>query len=167
MVRGVIDGDLTVEEGGSITLATQPIVMSSTATLPPVSTLEDAVLSTMQTPSPDPTKIVVVGGLGVSGTVNETITPTGYGQMKSSSSININGATLNISLTTNPAAAPFTFPVAGQQFDMLVSPTVRVFSNFVPSPPNDNSPNFYFLGARVLNDPFSPGHQAYLLTTHV
>jgi hypothetical protein len=167
--RGVIDGDLTVASSGSIALSTQPPIAPSTATLlPTVFTSENqGAFSTVQTLTADPTLIVVVGGLSVSGTVYETITPTAYGRMTSLRSVNIYGATLNISLTTDPATAPFTFPIAGQQFDIFMAPVVNVYSNFVPSPFNDNSPNFHFTGARVLSNPFAPGYQAYLLTTQV
>jgi hypothetical protein len=170
--QGVIDGDLTVEKGGSITLATQPLVMSSTATqLPPIVTSESAdSFSTTQTsnPTPNPTMIVIVGSASSSsGVVNETITPTAYGRLWVTKGFIINGATLNIFLTTHPTTPPFTFPSAGQQFDMIVAGSINLVSNFVPSPPNDNSPDFYFSGARVVNNPFAPGYQAYLLTTHV
>jgi hypothetical protein len=93
--RGIIDGDLTIEEGGSITLATQPIDISSTTPLQTVSALRGRSFLHHADSQPDPTLIIVIGGLGVSGTINETITPTAYGQMKSSRSITINGATLN------------------------------------------------------------------------
>lgn len=167
--QGIIDGDLTVASGGSITLSTQPVTASSTTTLlPTVFDLGDAgSFSTLQIPTPDPTLIVIIGSLSVSGTVNETITPTAYGRLWASRNINIFGATLNIYLTTDPATPPFTFPTAGQQFDMFFSPIVNVYSNFVPSPPNDNSPHFHFTGARVQINPFAPNYPAYLLTTHV
>ncbi len=167
--RGIIDGDLTVASGGSITLSTQPVTALSTATLlPTVFDLGNASsFSTVQTSSPDPTLIVIIGSLSVSGTVNETITPTAYGRLWASRNINIFGATLNIYLTTDPATPPFTFPTAGQQFDMFFSPIVNIYSNFVPSPPNDNSPHFHFTGARVSSNPFATAYPAYLLTTHV
>jgi hypothetical protein len=114
--RGIIDGDLTIEEGGSITLATQTIDISST-TAATVSALRGRSFLHHADSQPDPTLIIVIGGLGVSGTINETITPTAYGQMKSSRSITINGATLNYFPHDRPGCAALYVSCSG--------PTIR------------------------------------------
>jgi hypothetical protein len=168
--QGIIDGDLTLASDGSITLAKQPVTTTSTATLPPAvfTTENQAALPPVQAIGPDPTLIVVVGSMSASsGLVTETIMPTGYGRLWVTKTVTIDRATLNIVLKVVPDTPPFTFPLAGRQFDMIVAARVALINNFKPVPPSDGNSNLHFVGDRVSNNPFMPGYQAYLLTTHL